>query len=91
MWTIEPRMVIIYEYSPISFEHVPFWYLFLEPYQSTYHSNIGVLIRKVTESGTSTLQDKIALIVFPRPLVFRTLTTLIMVNIVGHTIKLFPH
>ena len=35
---------------------MPLWCPFLEPYQTTYHSNIGVLIRKVTEfKGMSTL------------------------------------
>ena len=33
------------------FEHMSLWYAFLEPYQITYHSNIGVLVRKLTKQG----------------------------------------
>ena len=34
------------------------WYPFLDPHLTTYHSHlIGVRIRKVTELGTSTLQE----------------------------------
>ena len=28
------------------FQHVSLWYLFLPPHQTTYHLNIGVVIRK---------------------------------------------
>ena len=33
----------------MSFKHVSFWYPFLEPYLTTYNSNVSILIRKVTE------------------------------------------
>ena len=51
---------------------MPLWCPFLEPYQTTYHSNIGVLIRKVTEfKGMSTLISNVGFwymctIVFPQ-------------------------
>ena len=51
-WLTESRMVIIFwARRPISFTHMSFWYLFLGPHQITYHSNIGVLIKKVTGKG----------------------------------------
>ena len=56
MLIIEPRMVIIFwTGNPISFKHISFWYLFLKRHQTTYHSDMGVLSRKVTEEGLSTL------------------------------------
>ena len=56
MVTINSRMIIILcTHSPISFKHMmPFWYPLLEPRLTTYHSNIGVWLREVTELGTST-------------------------------------
>ena len=48
--TIEPRMVIIFgACSPTSFKHMSCWYMFLEPYESTYQSNLDVGLRDVTE------------------------------------------
>ena len=41
--------------SSISYKHVTFWYLFLKPHHTTYCSEIGVPIRKVTEEGLFTL------------------------------------
>ena len=47
---VELKMVIIFEAcSSISFKHMNFWYMFLESHQSTYHSHMVVLIRKVFE------------------------------------------
>ena len=47
MLIIEPKMVIIFlAHSPLSFKHVSFWYSFLEPHQTTYHSNIDIRIIK---------------------------------------------
>ena len=52
---IEPGMVIMiiiepgvgFEPSnPISCKHVSFWYPFLKPHLTTYHSNIGVQSKK---------------------------------------------
>ena len=38
-----------FEQAVHSLLNTSFWYPFLEPHQTTYHSNAGVLIRKVTE------------------------------------------
>ena len=54
--TIEFRIVSIYwARSPISFKHIAFWCLSLDPYSSTYRSDTGVQIVAVLESGMSTL------------------------------------
>ena len=42
-------------YTPITYKHMQFSWLFLDPHLSTYHSNIGVWLRKVTELDTSSL------------------------------------
>ena len=57
MLTMEPRLIIIFwAHNPTSSKYIsPFWYLFLESHQITYHSNVGVLIRKVTNKGSFTL------------------------------------
>lgn len=34
-----------------------FWYPFLEPHLTTYHSNIGALLKLVTKLGTSTFES----------------------------------
>jgi hypothetical protein len=36
-----------------------FYYLFLKPHQTTYHSNIGVLIRKIIANVSSTSSIKL--------------------------------
>lgn len=47
--TIELRMIIVFRArNPISSEHRSFWYSFLQPHQTTYHSNIDFIIRKAT-------------------------------------------
>ena len=57
MLTMEPGLIIIFwAHNPTSSKYIsPFWYLFLESHQITYHSNVGVLIRKVTNKGSFTL------------------------------------
>ena len=53
---IECKMVIsVWACGPIFSNHMSFWYLFLEPHLTTYHSNIGVRLRQVTELGICTL------------------------------------
>lgn len=56
MFTPEPRMVTIFgACSPISLEHVSLCYPFLKAHITKYHSDISVLISKVTNQGLSTL------------------------------------
>jgi hypothetical protein len=40
-------VIIFWARCPISFEHVSFWYPFLEPLQTTYHSNTCAQIIKI--------------------------------------------
>ena len=57
MLTIELKMVsVFWARRPISFKHMLFWCLFLDPHQSTFHSNIGVHLIVVLKLGTCTLQ-----------------------------------
>ena len=49
MVVIEPQVR-----SLITLEQMSFWYLFLEQQLTTYHSNVGVHWKEVTELGTST-------------------------------------
>ena len=58
MLIIEPKMVIIFlRHGPTFLIWKASWYPFLKPYQTTYHSNIDVQIRQITELGTSTLVE----------------------------------
>ena len=58
MLNIEPRMVCIFwVHSPISCEHISFLCLFLGPHPITHHSNIGVQIIVMLDSGMSTLRE----------------------------------
>lgn len=54
MFSVE-WVIIFWATSPISIEDMSLWNLFLEPCQTTCHSNISVLIREVTKQGLSTL------------------------------------
>ena len=64
MLTIGPRMVSILSHSLISFEHMSFWYPFLEPYLTThlttYHSNEGIPILAMLELGASAVIQMLA-------------------------------
>ena len=52
MSIVEPRMANkLWAHSSISFIHMTFWCLFLDPHLSTRHSNTGVRLRWVTEFG----------------------------------------
>jgi hypothetical protein len=54
---VESRMVIKFRaHNSIFVKRMPFWYSFLEVHLPTCDSNIGVLTRKVTEYGLSTLE-----------------------------------
>ena len=56
MLTIKPRMVIIcLVYHLITFKLMSFWYSFLEPYITTYHTNIGVHLKRISQWHMSTL------------------------------------
>lgn len=58
MLTIEIRMVITFRArNPTSFKYMSFWYSFLEPRQTMYHSNIGALKIRVTKRGLCTLRN----------------------------------
>ena len=57
VFTIEWGVVIeIWKCSPISFEHVPFWCLLIDPHQTTYQSNIGIWWRKKSPLNTHLTQ-----------------------------------
>ena len=49
------ELLSYFEHSPIFFNHMSFWYLFLELHSATYHSNTGARIRSITRLSTSTL------------------------------------
>ena len=49
MLTIEHIILIIFEaHNLVSSKHMSFWYPFLEPHKTTYHSNIRVSIKKTS-------------------------------------------
>ena len=55
VWTIEPRTISKnWAHSPISFIHMSSEYPFWEAHLTTYHLDIGVRLRQVTELGMST-------------------------------------
>ena len=56
MLTFEPSMVAIFRAcNAIDIRNTSSWCPFLEPHRATYHSNIDVLLREVTDLGKSTL------------------------------------
>ena len=54
--TIEPRMFNhFWARSPVSFQHIPLWFPFLNLHITTHHSNKGVRLREVTKLGSLNL------------------------------------
>ena len=55
MLTTEHRKInIFWARTSISFKHISFWCLFLDPHLPSYHSNIGVQILAMFDLGTPT-------------------------------------
>ena len=56
MLTIDSRMVNTFQArSPISFKHITFWCMFLDPHLTIYYLNIGVHMIVVLNLGMSIL------------------------------------
>lgn len=57
----EPGMVsMLLARNPISFEHIYVWCPTINPYLSTYHSNLDAHVIVVLELGKSTLRGPLA-------------------------------
>ena len=56
-WLLSLECSTYFEFvaKPLLIKHMSFWYPFLEPHLTMYHSNIGVWLRQGTELGTSSL------------------------------------